>query len=327
MDTNSTAPVAVVGGGTSAISGGIIYAGGSRATWRRTFVAALLPRQRSADRVDARPRRRVRRRAVSVPHQLPAHRVVGKGYTGQRLWETLFTAARRLGVRFEIASKVETLLFDAEGRVNGVAYRAFALEDGGGVRGRGRGLAKHLHRALTRLAERLRQVSMHSAAAWIERQAHAIWDRYAVSKTLRGRSVILAAGGFVMNASMMQHGILLDMSAGDVVSHMDQLSIWRLMYPPEALLEGAVVSAGGERVAAEDLYGASFSHVLIRQQTQMPWTLLVRYLVHWHHKKAHSIGALAAKLGLALADCVFSGMRARQHAANRLLDAKAPGQR
>ncbi|KAI2615585.1 hypothetical protein GGR54DRAFT_257526 [Hypoxylon sp. NC1633] len=100
---------------------------------------------------------------------------------------------------------------------------------------------------------------------------------------------------------------------------MDHVSTWRLMYPPEGLVEGIVVSSGGERIAAEDLYGASFSDIMVKQfdgrgflildsrqwkkiksqikgQTQMPWRAFILFIVYWAHKKASSIEGLARKL-------------------------------
>ncbi|KAI0449789.1 flavoprotein [Xylaria acuta] len=258
------------------------------------------------------------------------HRVVGTGLTGGRLWKTLFHSALRLGVKFEPASKVEHLLLDGDGRVEGVSYRALEQT----------GRAFAWHKFLTQTASQCHKMSMTSVAGWLDRQAYAVWDREAKGKTLGGRAVILAAGGFVMNKSMMRKyipwaggvaplgtagddgsGIQLGETAGGSVSHMDRLSIWRLMYPPEALLEGIVVSVSGERIAAEDLYGATLSHVIatrfdgraflildsvqwnktksqIKEQTQMPWMLLVRYLVHWGHQRAGSIESLAQKLSV-----------------------------
>jgi len=49
------------------------------------------------------------------------------------------------------------------------------------------------------------------------------------------------------------------------VLHMDRLSAWRLAYPPEAMLEGIIVSVRGKRFAAEDKYGASVSNAMMEQ--------------------------------------------------------------
>ncbi|KAI0490286.1 flavoprotein [Xylaria cf. heliscus] len=369
------------GGGCSAISGGVIYAGGGTEEQVEAGYGDDTPesmflylKQEVGDAVDEQTLQRFCRESVARMQWLrghgvifsgslcpfrtsyptdkyflyfsgnekaypfakvvkPAprgHRVVGTGLTGGRLWETLFQSALRLGIKFEPASKVEHLVLSGSGRVEGVSYR--------GLEQSGKAFARH--RFLTQAASQCHKMSMTSVAGWLDRQAHIIWDREAKLKTVTGHAVILAAGGFVMNETMMRKyipwvsglaplgtagddgsGIQLGEMAGGSVSHMDRLSIWRLMYPPEALLEGVVVSVGGERIAAEDLYGATLSHVIatrfdgraflildsiqwnkakcqITEQTQMPWTLLVRYLVHWGHQKAVSIESLAQKLGV-----------------------------
>ncbi|KAI1087871.1 flavoprotein [Rostrohypoxylon terebratum] len=255
---------------------------------------------------------------------------VGGGMTGEVMWRALFDSAMRLGVRFEPASKVEQLLLDDTGRVSGVRYRALENTTWGFA----------IHRALSRIAASCHQMSMNSLGEWFDRQAHAIWDREAEDRTLNASAVILAAGSFTMNKSMMEQyfpwarrvaplgtagddgsGIHLGQTAGGSVSHMDRISTWRLLYPPEALLEGIVVSSEGSRIAAEDLYGASLSDVMttqfhgraylilgsgqrekaisqIREQTQMPWTIFIRYLMYWAYKKADSLDHLAQKLAL-----------------------------
>lgn len=89
------------------------------------------------------------------------------------------------------------------------------------------------------------------------------------------RAVILAAGGFVMNESMLSEycprladprvirqgnpnddglGIRLGIAAGGTVAHMDGCLITSPFYPPESLLKGMLVNRNGERFIAEDVY-------------------------------------------------------------------------
>ncbi|KAI5857350.1 flavoprotein [Durotheca rogersii] len=261
------------------------------------------------------------------------HRAVGEGtggmgMTGAALWQAVFDAAVRLGVVFRPASRVEALLLDDAGAVSGVRYRALDETSGGFAR----------HKSLVQRASGYHQISMQTVANWFDLWAESIWQRESRERTMHSRAVILAAGGFVMNEEMLSgiipwarrvsplgtagddgSGIKLGQSVGGTVSHMDRVSAWRLIYPPEALVEGIVVSPGGERIAAEDLYGASFSEVMIdrfdghgylildstqwkkvkdqvNSQTQMPWKAFILYLLYWAHKKASSIEGLARKL-------------------------------
>lgn len=102
---------------------------------------------------------------------------------------------------------------------------------------------------------------------------------------------------------------------------MHRMSAWRFIYPPEALIEGIVVSPMGDRIAAEDTYGAFFTDAMIEQsnghgflildslqwnkftsqiedQTQGLWRALVNYIKFWGHKSAGSLDGLAKELGV-----------------------------
>jgi 3-oxo-5alpha-steroid 4-dehydrogenase len=98
-------------------------------------------------------------------------------------------------------------------------------------------------------------------------------------------SVILAAGGFVMNAEMVARhvphlaekpfilgtpyddglGIRLGMSAGGQALHMDQAFITAPFYPPGKLLTGIIVNTAGKRFVAEDSYHSRTSAFVLDQ--------------------------------------------------------------
>lgn len=261
------------------------------------------------------------------------HRAVGKGsggmaMTGGELWTALFDTAVRMGVIFRGASKVEELLLGSTGIVNGVRYRTIDEDS--------KAFAKH--KQVAKKAAAYHAKSMHTIAERLDRQAKNIWERQAKAATLESRAVILAAGGYIMNKDITEKyipwahrvsplgtagdsgdGIQLGQALGGSLSHMDRVSAWRLMYPPEALVEGIVISTEGGRIAAEDLYGASFTDVMVQRyngrgflvldseqwkrvksqikvQTQMPWKALILYLIYWAHKKGSSLKSLALKL-------------------------------
>lgn len=111
-------------------------------------------------------------------------------------------------------------------------------------------------------------------------------------------------------------GIQLGRSVGGSVSHLDQVSAWRFMYAPEALLKGVIVSPRGERMSPEDHYGAAVCGAMIEQaggkgylildsaqwtkaknaldeQTHSMWRTLMRYLTTIGHKKAPKLEDLA----------------------------------
>jgi 3-oxo-5alpha-steroid 4-dehydrogenase len=99
-------------------------------------------------------------------------------------------------------------------------------------------------------------------------------DRGGESSQVRARrGVVLAGGGFVMNADLVaQHvpvlarvyplgppsddgsSIEFGAAAGGVLAHMDGAFLSATNYPPESLLKGIIVNSGGERFIAEDSY-------------------------------------------------------------------------
>ena len=111
------------------------------------------------------------------------------------------------------------------------------------------------------------------------------WRSLEGTGELAAGSVILAAGGFVMNAEMVARhvphlaekpfvlgtpyddgmGIRLGMSAGGQALHMDQAFITAPLYPPAKLLTGIIVNTAGKRFVAEDSYHSRTSAFVLDQ--------------------------------------------------------------
>jgi 3-oxo-5alpha-steroid 4-dehydrogenase len=111
------------------------------------------------------------------------------------------------------------------------------------------------------------------------------WRSLEGTGELAAGSVILAAGGFVMNAEMVARhvphlaekpfvlgtpyddglGIRLGMSAGGQALHMDQAFITAPFYPPAKLLTGIIVNTAGKRFVAEDSYHSRTSAFVLDQ--------------------------------------------------------------
>jgi succinate dehydrogenase/fumarate reductase flavoprotein subunit len=111
------------------------------------------------------------------------------------------------------------------------------------------------------------------------------WRSFGETGVTMARSVILAAGGFVMNADLVATyvpqlaarplplgtsnddglGIQLGMSAGGQVLHMDQAFITAPCYPPASLLTGIIVNRDGKRFVAEDSYHSRTSGFVLAQ--------------------------------------------------------------
>jgi 3-oxo-5alpha-steroid 4-dehydrogenase len=111
------------------------------------------------------------------------------------------------------------------------------------------------------------------------------WRSLDGSGTVRAGSVILAAGGFVMNAEMVaEHvpqlaskpfvlgtsyddglAIRLGTAAGGQALHMDQAFITAPFYPPGRLATGLIVNQAGQRFVAEDSYHSRTSGFVLEQ--------------------------------------------------------------
>ena len=114
------------------------------------------------------------------------------------------------------------------------------------------------------------------------------WRSFDQTGVVRAPAVIIAAGGFVMNADMVaEHtpalgsklftlgstyddglGIRLGASVGAELKHMDEPFITAPFYPPSILVKGLIVNKDGKRFVAEDSYHARTSfHVLAQRDS------------------------------------------------------------
>ena len=111
------------------------------------------------------------------------------------------------------------------------------------------------------------------------------WRRFDETGFIKARSVVLAAGGFVMNKEMVERftpalaekpftlgstyddglGIRMGQSAGGATKHMEQPFITAPVYPPARLLTGIIVNKEGRRFVAEDSYHSRTSGFVMDQ--------------------------------------------------------------
>ena len=111
------------------------------------------------------------------------------------------------------------------------------------------------------------------------------WKHFGETGSIRAKSVVIAAGGFVMNSDMVSAytpklaekpfvlgntyddglGIRLGVSAGGATRHMDQAFITAPAYPPAILLTGIIVNKLGQRFVAEDSYHSRTSGFVMDQ--------------------------------------------------------------
>jgi len=116
----------------------------------------------------------------------------------------------------------------------------------------------------------------------------ATWKRFAETGTIRARSVVVAAGGFVMNEEMVETyaprlkalvargmalgnsfddglGIAMGESVGGVAEHMEGAFFTSPFYPPGDALKGILVNKEGRRFVNEDVYHARSAAALFEQ--------------------------------------------------------------
>ncbi len=120
------------------------------------------------------------------------------------------------------------------------------------------------------------------------------WKSFEQTGHVLAGGVVLAAGGFVMNADMVaEHtpalsqnlftlgstyddglGIRLGQSVGAELKHMAEPFITAPIYPPSRLLTGLIVNAAGERFVAEDSYHSRTSQFVMEQPGSVAYLIV-----------------------------------------------------
>jgi 3-oxo-5alpha-steroid 4-dehydrogenase len=221
-------------------------------------------------------------REVATPAQR-GHRVKGKGTSGKQLFAPLAASASRLGVRVETLTRVTELIVDDNGTVIGVECRT--LRDAPGrVRDR-----------YTRMAKIAAKPGIYypPLRKALERRLAELDRRYSTTIRIQARrGVVLSAGGFIANRTMMQEygpryrgglplgttgddgsGIRMAGQVGAATDRMGNVSAWRFILPPSAFTGALLVDAAGRRVIDETRYGAAVGHALITEHDGKGWLL------------------------------------------------------
>lgn len=151
------------------------------------------------------------------------------------------------------------------------------------------------------------------------------WKSFGQTGAIRAKSVVIAAGGFVMNPDMVAKftpelgeklfvlgntyddglGIRLGESVGAATKHMDQSFITAPVYPPAILLTGVIVNKFGKRFVAEDSYHSRTSGFVMDQpesvaylivdeaHLQRPTFPLIKFIDGWE-----TVAEMEADLGI-----------------------------
>ncbi|OAL20930.1 hypothetical protein AYO20_11457 [Fonsecaea nubica] len=259
------------------------------------------------------------------------HRTVAKGLSsGNVLWSSLRDAVLKLGVEVRPFSRVERLSKGGSTTLPSISLRSVDRHE--------KVFKKLLHlQKYKPLNNWFPPLGKH-----LQGRVEALWQGAAKEQALSASAVILAAGGFVFNEKMVQEhlskyrgaqplgtpgdngsGILLGQSVGGVTTHMDRMSCWRFLSPPETFLHGVAVDMNGKRIINEDLYGAQFTEGLVHRAHGRGFLILdaslwkraqqdvksqaapFQKLQTWFlftvgHEKADTLDSLARKIGVSI---------------------------
>ena len=199
------------------------------------------------------------------------HRAKGAGLPGESFYEPLRASATRAGIDVEYEARVTRLVIDSANRVLGVEYRKVT-----------KGLWSQLHRKLHQAGIAVVKYNPKLAAKLRARCFRIEADHSTVTRARARKGVILAAGGFIYNRSMVKEiapkyrtgmplgtasdngsGILLGTSIGAKTDLMNRISAWRFINPPEAFAKGMIVNKRGERYINEFMYGAAVGEAMV----------------------------------------------------------------
>ena len=194
------------------------------------------------------------------------HRAKGKGISGLALFHDLERTVRKSkNVQVRCQTQVLKLIKAEDERVIGVEGRSIPPSSI---------FLRRFHGGITRISAKV-NTYLPPVGKLLDKLATVIVKVRAHPYRARARKgVILAAGGFIFNKKMVKQcncayekclplgtyaddgsGIALGESVGGVTSDMDKMSAWRFYVPPEALMQGVLVSRDGKRICSEDLYG------------------------------------------------------------------------
>ena len=195
---------------------------------------------------------------------------------GWGIWKPLAAAALKRGVRFEKYSEVRQLIVDRCGAVLGV--KVLSIPAGSAA---ARRFGRYIRNANWLLELLPPVIPLAAASIGLARRylaaAGRIEAEQRVTRFVRAhRGVLLSAGGFILNSTMVEHyaplyrrglpngtlgdtgsGIRLGQSVRGAVGSMDRVTGWCMINPPAAWPRGIVVNKHGARICHEGVYGST----------------------------------------------------------------------
>ena len=214
------------------------------------------------------------------------HRTRGRGTSGAVLFARLAATARARGVRVRTQTSASRLVTDPDGRVTGVECRTLTGAPW---------WVRTAHRVLHRLSVKP-GLYLPPLSRALRRPVTRLEARYGRRLLVAAPGgVVLAAGGFVTNRRLVREhapayriglplgttgddgtGIRLGTDLGAATGKLGQVSLWRFLTPPAAMLHGVLVDRDGRRVCDEARYGAAIGDAVLHRAGGQAWLLVDR---------------------------------------------------
>jgi 3-oxo-5alpha-steroid 4-dehydrogenase len=211
------------------------------------------------------------------------HRALGKGLTGNVIFDRLRRAVAGTRIDFRRGARVHRLVTGGDGRVLGAELSEVTFAPA-------RGLIWLLWLAVNNLGALSAPLlaALQGLMGAVERVASR--RRY-----VRARAgVVLTTGGFAFIPAMMRahapayargsmrlgtagdvgDGIRLGQGAGGAVTAMERCCAFRFVNPPTAFTHGVFVGPGGERICNEEYYGATLGKHMTERHGGKGWLVL-----------------------------------------------------
>jgi len=216
---------------------------------------------------------------------------------GGSIYDPLLKHAETLGLKTSRLADVRSLVIDERGRVLGV--KAYVFEQGSEAAIAYRDLRARALKWMTMYPPILPGSGLFFKRGFaLSRKAAELLDQRVVKYYRARRGVVISAGGFAYNRSMMKAhapkfargyplgtegddgaGIRLGQSAGGAVGNMSRVTAWRFINPPFSFARGLIVNETGERFINEMVYGAALGVEIGERQNGKAWLILDKGLV------------------------------------------------
>ncbi|MEZ0577170.1 FAD-binding protein [Nocardioides sp. MH1] len=168
------------------------------------------------------------------------------------------------------------------------------------------------------------------------------WKSFDATGFVRSDAVVIAAGGFVMNADMVARytpalgsklftlgstyddglGIRLGQSVGAALENMEEPFITAPFYPPSSRCKGLIVNRDGQRFVAEDSYHARTSYHVLQQPDAVAYLIVDSEHLGEDHMPLvplkdgyETVEEMEAGLGMPAGSLVATVERYNEHAA------------